>query len=220
MPGQRTEHVACFYTVVTHVLLSDWFILFPCFFSPLPILSSASPFSFPHPALNTFPFSGSPTCFLLFVFSFVYFRLVLAFSFSFLLPHLHLNLWTSSDFSLSLLYFLLSARSSFFFPPTLRHNSLPSSSPPSPLCGYFGCCKQNTHFLRFQILAVTTVRLKYIGMWHRVVWYTSTNFSGGKKRCIYLQDVCSLLPWSCHHQVPPKRWYIRAAYTTSPPRTF
>ena len=112
-PGQRTEHVACFYTVVTHVLLSDWFILFPCFFSPLPILSSASPFSCPHPALNSFPFSGSPTCFLLFVLSFVYVFLLLLFSFSFILLHLRLNLWTSSQSSLSLPYFLLSARSSF-----------------------------------------------------------------------------------------------------------
>ena len=129
MPGQRTEHVVCFYTVVTHVLLSDWFILFPYFFSPLPILSCASPFSFPHPALNTFPFSGSPTCFLFFVLSFVYFQLVLLFSFSFLLPHLHFNLWTSSHSSIALPSFLLSARPSFFFPPIHRPNSLPSSPP-------------------------------------------------------------------------------------------
>lgn len=188
MPGQRTEHVACFYTVVTHVLLSDWFILFPYFFSPLPILSSASPFSFPHPALNTFPFSGSPTCFLLFVLSFVYFHFVLIFILSSL---------SSSQFMNLFLFFAF-----------------------SPL----------SHFLRFQVFAVTTVRLKYLRMWHRVVWYTSTNFSGKSAASIFkmsavfypedviirfLQNVCTYVPHTRRHLPERTHFYTQVPRFTS-----
>ena len=135
------------------------------------------------------------------------FPVLLLVSYSSSCPSFTSNLFFSSHFHSFFLIFistyepllilrLLSPLSSF--PPVLLSFFLLFTVPilfhhlhharPSPLCGYFGCCKQNTNFWRSQILAVTTVRLKCLGMWHHVVWYTSTNFSG--KKALLLSSRC------------------------------
>lgn len=101
--------------------------------------------------------------------------------------------------------------------PFLFHH-LPHA-PPSPLCGYCGCYKQNSHF--FEISSPRSDNTKIKVSWdvtpcslvHR---YELLN----KKLCIRLQDFSILLPWRYKWQVHPKRWYIRPTYTTSRPRTY
>lgn len=120
-PGQRTEHVASFYAVVTHVLLSDWFILFPpVYFLPFLFLRPHPRFLFLILLLTLFLFpallllSSSSSCPPLIF--------VVCFLFLFRLPQLHLNLTISAAyppfffaFAFPFLFFFPPSNSSFYF---------------------------------------------------------------------------------------------------------